>query len=120
MRVLRCLAELLSDNIYELSSDERRWLHVAAVFCCNFTNHMATLASRLLEAHDIPFSVMLPLMEETIQKLHTLPPREAQTGPAARGDQSVMERHVRMLLEERQDDLAELYKTISQSIQDND
>ena len=73
-----------------------------------------------LEAHGIPFSVMLPLMEETIQKLHTLPPREAQTGPAARGDQSVMERHVRMLLKESQDGLAELYKTISQSIQDND
>lgn len=120
MLTLRRLAERLTDSVYELSSDDRRWLHIAAVFSCNFANHMATLSSRLLEAHGIPFRVMLPLMDETIAKLHQLLPREAQTGPARRGDQGVMECHVRLLQEDGREDLAELYKTISQSIQDND
>lgn len=114
---LHALAAMLSDSVYELSSADRQWLHIAAVFCCNFTNHMATLSAKLLERHGIPFSVMLPLMEETVAKLHQLPPSEAQTGPAARGDVNILRHH----LEALQDDprLAQIYELISKSIQDD-
>ncbi|MCR4613349.1 MAG: DUF2520 domain-containing protein [Bacteroidaceae bacterium] len=114
LQTLLNLATLLSDSVYELSSDNRKWLHIAAVFCCNFTNHMATLSARVLERHGIPFRVMLPLMEETIAKLHLMPPDEAQTGPAARGDERVLCSHVEALKDDPE--LAEIYKLISNSI----
>ena len=114
---LHHLTTLLSDSVYQLSSDSRKWLHIAAVFCCNFTNHMATLSARLLEPHDIPFSVMLPLMEETVRKLHQLSPADAQTGPAVRGDEAVMEKHLQALKNEPR--MAEIYRLISESIQNS-
>ena len=118
LQTLRHLAAMLSDCVIDLSSDDRKWLHIAAVFCCNFTNHMATLSAWLLEKHDIPFSVMLPLMEETVRKLHHLPPSEAQTGPAVRGDEVVIQRHVQMLQDVDEPHLAELYQALSTSIRD--
>lgn len=114
---LHALASILSDSVYELSSADRQWLHIAAVFCCNFTNHMATLSAKLLERHGIPFSVMLPLMEETVAKLHQLPPSEAQTGPAARGDVNILRHHLEVLQDEPR--LAQIYELISKSIQDD-
>lgn len=114
LQTLHHLAAMLSDCVIDLSSDDRKWLHIAAVFCCNFTNHMATLSARLLERHGIPFSTMLPLMEETIRKLHELPPCEAQTGPAVRGDQRVLQCHLQALKDDPQ--MAEIYEIISKSI----
>lgn len=116
LQILRKVAEQLSDSVYELSSDDRRWLHIAAVFCCNFTNHMATLSAHLLEKHNIPFSVMLPLMDETVRKLHSMSPSRAQTGPAARNDEQVMKHHVDMLCEDNETSLSKLYQQLSQSI----
>lgn len=115
LKVLRTLAECLTDSVFVLSSEDRKWLHIAAVFCCNFTNHMAALSARLLERHGIPFSTMLPLMEETVRKLHELPPHDAQTGPAVRGDEEVVQRHLQAL--EEDPDMAQLYEMISKSIQ---
>ena len=116
LRLLKKLAQSLSDSVYELSSQERPYLHLAAVFCCNFANHCSTLAARLLEKHGIPFSVMLPLIDETTQKLHTLPPAEAQTGPASRGDENVMGKHLHILQSEGETTLANIYQLMSQSI----
>lgn len=119
LQTLQALAERLSDSVYKLSSDDRRWLHVAAVFCCNFTNHMAALSARILSRHGIPFRVMLPLMEETVAKLHQLPPQEAQTGPACRGDEAVMQKHTSLLRKDGEKFLAQLYEQISKSIQNS-
>ncbi len=113
-KVLMELAYDLSQSVYPLSSEDRRYLHVAAVFACNFANHCYDLSSRLLEAHGIPFSVMLPLIEETARKVHTLHPHDAQTGPAVRHDHNVMERHADMLADNP--DMQALYRTMSQSI----
>lgn len=113
-QMLHNLADTLSDSVYELSSDDRKWLHIAAVFCCNFTNHMATLSARLLESHGIPFRVLLPLMEETVAKLRQMPPDEAQTGPAVRGDKVVMQNHLQALKEHPE--MAQIYELISNSI----
>ncbi len=116
LEVERKLASSLSDHVYELSSDERRYLHLAAVFACNFANHSYTLAARILQKHGLPFDVMLPLIEETTEKVHHLAPHEAQTGPAVRGDADVM-RAQEMLLAD--DPLtAEIYRLMSQSIRE--
>lgn len=110
---LRQVASQLSANVTEMDSARRRYLHLAAVFCCNFTNHMYRLTEAMLAQHDIPFSVMLPLIDETARKVHTLSPAQAQTGPAVRWNQEVMQAQLSLL---ERDDLKQLYQIISQSI----
>lgn len=111
---LKAVAERIGGKVYEATSEQRRYLHIAAVFACNFTNHMYALAHRLLDSHGLPFEVMLPLIDETARKVHELPPAEAQTGPARRYDENVIGKHLEMLADEPR--LAELYEKISQSI----
>lgn len=112
--VLRELAGKLSPKVYEATSEQRKYLHIAAVFACNFANHMYALSAGLLEKHGIPFEVMLPLTDETARKVHEMPPAEAQTGPAVRYDGNVINSHLDLLAGEP--DLQELYEKISKSI----
>lgn len=114
LSVVKRLAALLSDRVYELSGDDRRWLHVAAVFACNFANACCAMASRILERHGLDFSVMLPLVDETTRKLHCLTPSDAQTGPAVREDRNVMDRHLAML--DGDADLKRVYRIMSDMI----
>lgn len=118
--IIKDLASSITDTVIELSSNERKYLHLAAVFCCNFPNHLATIASQILHEHNIPFSVMLPLIDETVGKLHNIEPRKAQTGPAVRHDQKVMQEHIELLNKEQHPELAHIYKIISKSIQEYD
>ena len=111
---IRELAESISEHVYELSSDDRKYLHLAAVFACNFTNHCYTLAAEVLEKKGLPFDVMLPLVDETARKVHELHPHDAQTGPAVRGDENVMNAQG-ALLDGRN---KEIYELLSKSIQE--
>lgn len=115
--ILKDFAHTLSDQVYELSSADRQYLHLAAVFCCNFANHCMDMGATVLEKHGIPFRVMLPLIDETTRKLHTLPPREAQTGPAARKDDNVMSRQIDILQRDGEELLATIYQLLSRNIQ---
>lgn len=90
MSTLHSMADSISDRVFELSSEDRKYLHLAAVFACNFANHCYGMASDILEQHGIPFDVMLPLIDETAKKVHTLSPHDAQTGPAVRYDENVI------------------------------
>ena len=72
VELLKAIAATLSDNVYEITSEQRKSLHLAAVFICNFTNHMYALAADLLEKYNLPFDVMLPLIDETARKVHEL------------------------------------------------
>ena len=111
--VLNELARTLSSHIYHLSTDDRRYLHLAAVFACNFANHCYALSAEILQQHGLPFNVMLPLIDETARKVHHLSPLEAQTGPAIRYDLNVINKQQQLL-----DDPAmkELYERLSKSI----
>lgn len=114
LALLKEMASLLSSKVYEATSSQRSYLHIAAVFACNFTNHMYALSELLLKKHGLPFDAMLPLIEETARKVHGLSPKKAQTGPAIRGDANVMEKHLGMLSDD--EDLQDLYERISKSI----
>ena len=114
--VLRMVAVRLSPKVYEVTSGQRRHLHLAAVFACNFANHMYALSSHILEKQGISFEVMLPLIDETAGKVHELSPTQAQTGPAVRYDENVISKHLEMLADE--ESLQELYEKISKSIHD--
>ena len=106
------LALTITSHVYETTQHDRERLHVAGVYACNFTNLMYTMASELLQNTHIPFSALLPLIDETAAKIHTLPPRDAQTGPASRGDENVMAHHLDLLDEEKR----QLYSLLSDSI----
>lgn len=113
MPVLELLARSISDKVMQLDSENRKVLHLAAVLCCNFTNHLYDLTAGLLERNGIPFGMMLPLIDETVAKVHHMHPHDAQTGPAVRGDDKVMAAHLAMI-----DDpsLHEIYELLSKSI----
>lgn len=112
-KLLEEIASRLSGNIRFLSSEKRRGLHLAAVFACNFVNRMYALAGRILEDQEIPFDVLLPLIDETAAKVHAMPPAKAQTGPAVRYDENVIHNHLAMLADP---DLQAIYRQISQNI----
>ncbi|MDR0961533.1 MAG: DUF2520 domain-containing protein [Mediterranea sp.] len=114
VRLLKELASALSDAVYEADSTQRRMLHLAAVFACNFTNHLYALAEELLRQNCLPFDALLPLIDQTTQKIHRLSPAEAQTGPAARGDKQVMQTHEALLAGNPR--MQALYRLISESI----
>ena len=114
LAAVEALAHNLSDRVFRADSRRRALLHVAAVFACNFTNAMYDAAHQLLATDDIPFDVLLPLIDETAAKVHTLTPREAQTGPAVRGDVAVMQSHIHRLA--NNPDLQALYTQISKMI----
>ena len=106
------LGSMLSRHVVAADSVQRRWLHVAAVFSCNFTNHMWTLADEMLTEAGLPFDAMKPLITTTIQKLDHLAPAQSQTGPAVRHDKKVIAAHLAML----DGDKREIYQLMTDSI----
>lgn len=111
---LHSVANLISGKVYCVNSEVRGKLHLSAVFASNFSNHMYALAYELLNGSGLPFEVLLPLIDETARKVHSLPPKEAQTGPAVRYDTNVIDKHLKMLADDPQ--LADIYKLISTDI----
>ncbi len=111
---LKEVASTLSGKVYEATSEQRKSLHLAAVFTCNFSNHMYALAAELLARYQLPFDVMLPLIDETACKVHHLDPHEVQTGPAIRYDENVINAHLAMLADDPE--MQHLYEAISRSI----
>lgn len=97
LKLLQQLLKHVSTNIYILDSNERKILHLASVFACNFINHDIAIASKLLSKIEIPLSVLFPIISETIKKIESLSPIEAQTGPAVREDFNIIDEHVRLL-----------------------
>lgn len=95
--IINKLAMSVSGLVRKLSSDDRRYLHLAAVFACNFVNHCYAISADILERHNIPFDVMLPLIDETADKVHQMAPVMAQTGPAVRYDENVIHNQTQML-----------------------
>lgn len=112
--ILEKLATLLKGKIYHLNSDQRKRIHVAAVFVNNFTNHMYAMAQNICNQYKVPFSILYPLISETSQKIKNLNPIEAQTGPAIRNDELTIKNHLNLLNQHQQ----ELYLKITQSIQE--
>ena len=111
---IRALAESISGRVYEMSSDDRRFLHLAAVWACNFTNHCYEVSAEILRKHDVPFDVMLPLIDETAAKVHDMEPIDAQTGPAVRFDDNVIRAQAALMRDNPI--LKDLYERMSMSI----
>lgn len=114
LKEIKKIALSMSETVVEISSDQRKILHVAAVFACNFSNYMFIAAHDILKHAGMDFKILLPLIVETVEKLMLMDPRQAQTGPAVRGDKTVMHEHQQLLKEIPQ--YQKLYKTLSAAI----
>ena len=112
---LYLFASRLSPNVKVVDSAMRAKVHLAAVFACNFTNHLYAQAEKILAQVNLPFTDLLSLVDETTQKVHTLSPGQSQTGPAVRRDQPIIEKHLSQL-----DGKAKaIYQLLTESIQDD-
>lgn len=115
--IIEALAQALGGPTYILTDTQRRYLHMAAVFACNFTNHCYKLAHEVLGKADLPYTLLHPLIIETAEKACQMLPQEAQTGPAIRGDQGVLDKHLALLQDTP--NLKDIYQRISDSIQNS-
>lgn len=111
---LSALALVVGASVQELSSEKRQQMHLAAVFANNFTNHLLTITEDLCKQNEVDFSVLQPLLYETLRKAELFGPQSAQTGPAKRNDQEVMNKHLRML--QGHDLYQKIYTFVSESI----
>lgn len=107
-------ARLISRNVTFADSQQRKQLHISAVFACNFSNHLVALADKLLQENGMDYKLLLPLLKETVKKLETLTPQGAQTGPAVRGDLKILKSHEEMLKDNKE--MLEIYRLLSESI----
>lgn len=114
--ILETTAKSISNAVFSISSEQRKALHVAAVFVNNFTNHLYQLGQEICEEHQVPFEILKPLIQETADKIKTLDPAEAQTGPAKRHDSVTTDAHLDYITDENQKNI---YKILTQSIQNN-
>ena len=114
--LLNSVAELISNKVYKINSEQRKALHVSAVFVNNFVNHLYHIGNEICEENKVPFEVLKPLILETANKIMTLSPKEAQTGPAIRNDEQTIASHLDFLSDENQKNI---YKILTQSIQNN-
>jgi len=110
--LLEKLAFSISNKVYAINSEQRKRLHVAAVFVNNFTNHLYKIGKDICDTHQVDFDILKPLIVETAKKITQLTPLEAQTGPAVRGDKKTIENHLQLLDEKQQ----EIYTLITESI----
>jgi len=113
-KAIEYLAINISSNVYRMSSEQRRKLHLAGIISNNFTNHLVTLAYDYLSKNNIDEKYLLPLLEETLNKMKIVGPHVAQTGPAKRNNKEIIDMHLQMLKDDHQ--LKNLYKEISDSI----
>lgn len=107
------IASKISSNVMEIDFDKRKYVHLTAVFSCNFVNHLYANAKEISDSQNIPFSYFLPLIEETTKKIFEVEPKLAQTGPAVRNDKRILELHESLIEDEMK---LRIYKLMNESI----
>ena len=116
LTTLTTLAQQLSQRVYQYDSAQRLSLHLAAVYACNFANYCYDMAKQVVDAKQVDFSLLYPLILETAQKATQSDPKLMQTGPAMRGDQNIIAMHSNMLEQAGRDDLKAVYALMSEQI----
>lgn len=112
--VLKELAQSISQNVKLFDSTQRQQIHLAAVFACNFVNHLYKIGEELLHEKGIGFEILKPLILETAAKIVEQSPASSQTGPASRNDQITMDKHLALL--NNHAELKNIYKEFSDRI----
>ncbi|EPL7678007.1 DUF2520 domain-containing protein [Elizabethkingia anophelis] len=111
--LLTDLAKKISTNVMRINHEQRKQMHLSAVFACNFVNHLYAHAEIICKQNDISFNYLLPLIEETADKIKTISPKDAQTGPAVRNDQNIIKFQENLIVNPNQ---LNIYKILTESI----
>ena len=111
---LEKIAIRISQSVHQVNDRQKSALHLAAVFANNFVNHMWTLAERICQEHRVSFDILKPLIRQTLEKAMQSGPTQSQTGPAVRGDEQTIEKHLQMLSEDPE--LSSIYLKLSENI----
>lgn len=114
LEMLDSLAHSMSDNVITANDELRTDIHIAAVFCNNFVNHLYDLADRFCKSEGIDFQLLWPLIIETAERIKTTEPARAQTGPAARKDEVTIKKHLQLL--KKYPHLNKIYSILTESI----
>ena len=113
LELLEEVGKAVSSSVRRVDSEQRAELHLAAVWVNNFVNHLYHLAASRLQNKELTLDILGPLMQETLDKLQYMSPKDAQTGPAIRGDLQTIQKHLTLL---GSDPAAEVYQKLTQSI----
>ena len=113
LELLKNLALNISEKVMISTYEKRKYIHLTAVFACNFVNHLFARAKEISDSQEIPFDYFLPLIKETTAKIEILEPKLAQTGPAIRNDERVLKAHEDLITDEEQ---LRIYKIMNESI----
>ncbi len=114
-KYLLMMAHGITDILFEAKDEQRRWLHLSAVVSNNFTTHLLTICEQICKTHDVPFSTLQPIIEQTFERIKRESPYNIQTGPARRGDDSTIAKHIELLSAEPH--WQQVYSAISASIE---
>jgi predicted short-subunit dehydrogenase-like oxidoreductase (DUF2520 family) len=117
LKVIEKITKQLSDKVYHVNSEQRKLLHLAAVFACNFSNNMYQIAFDICQQNQLNFDILKPLIVETANKIVNQTPLEAQTGPAKRNDVKTIEKHLALL--DNQKKYQEIYRLVTENILSN-
>ncbi|GBL34964.1 hypothetical protein EMGBS15_05590 [Filimonas sp.] len=115
LEIIRTLSACISTSVHSLSDDQKLRAHLAAVFANNFSNHMFTIGQDILQEEQLSFELLIPLIENTVEKLTYTSPDKLQTGPAVRNDESTIAKHLSLLKDH--DDFKKIYTLLTDSIQ---
>lgn len=113
LELLKNLASKISENVMESDYEKRKYIHLTAVFACNFVNHLFARAKEISDSQQIPFTYFLPLINETVSKISEIDPKSAQTGPAVRNDEKILTLHEKLITN---DEHRKIYQTMNESI----
>ncbi|MEO8711807.1 MAG: DUF2520 domain-containing protein [Parafilimonas sp.] len=111
------LATSITDTVIYADDEMRLQYHLSAIIVSNFTNHLFALAKNYCDQNNTDFNSLLPLIEETVHRLHYYHPSEMQTGPAIRGDETTIQKHLQLLKQFPQ--LKRMYEVMSESIKES-
>lgn len=112
-KLLLELASIISQNVETSDYERRKYIHLTAVFACNFVNHLFARAKEISDSQNLNFNYFIPLIDETVEKIHHLEPKLAQTGPAVRGDERVLKLHENLINDEEH---LKIYQLMNKSI----
>lgn len=112
--VLKQITNSITDISYTISWEQRQWLHLTAVLCNNFNNHLMAVSEDICNKQQIPFSLLYPIVSQTAERIKQGSPKKLQTGPAKRKDTETIQKHMALL--QQNPDWLELYKSITTSI----
>ena len=110
------IGKKLSEKAIIINTEQRRRLHIAAVFACNFTNYLFSIAEDILEREKADFKLLLPIINQTVRKINHNKPSKVQTGPAKRKDEKIIKHHIDSLKDKQ---TRQIYKLISNAIMKN-